>query len=171
MDLATAPLAGLHARLGTVAVLGNHDYAQPIKLSALLATRGVAVLENRAMQRGPITILGFGDLYSKHAKLPGLMTQYRKLGGWPIVLSHTPDIVPRLPPTLPLILAGHLHCGQVRIPLLSPPASVSNYGTRYLCGVVKEPTHLTVVGAGLGVSQMPLRFAAAPDFWMIKLGR
>ena len=63
------------------------------------------------------------------------------------------------------------HCGQIHLPFVPPPRGVTKYGDRYRCGVVREPGRITVVTGGLGVSQLPLRLNAPPDYWVIDIGR
>lgn len=48
-----------------------------------------------------------------------------------ILLTHTPDIFPKLQHPVNLVLAGHTHGGQVRLPLLGPIFTASRYGDKY----------------------------------------
>jgi predicted MPP superfamily phosphohydrolase len=85
-------------------------------------------------------------------------------------MSHSPDIVPDLDPSFKLILAGHTHCGQIAPWPFGPIVTASVYGRRYACGLIREGDRLTLVSAGLGVSDLPLRIGTTPDFWTIDLG-
>lgn len=167
---ALAPLAGLRARWGTVAVLGNHDYmrgAGPTR--AALRKLGIHVLSNSASRVGPLTIGGLGDLTSNDAKVDQTIDAMRHLGGPTIMLAHQPDSFADLPRDIPLMLAGHTHCGQIAPPLIGPIETGSDYGRRYVCGVVREHGATLVVGAGLGTSDLPFRFGAHNDVWLITL--
>jgi len=166
-----APLAGLRAPLGTVAVLGNHDYDAQAPLEALLPRAGVTLLQNEAVRRGPVTIIGIGDLVTGHSHPDQAYALSRPLGGLPIALSHSPDITPQLDPALRLVLAGHTHCGQISPWPIGPILTASAYGRRYACGLIREGERRILVTAGLGVSNLPFRLGAAPDFWVIDLGR
>lgn len=169
-DAAIAPLAGLRARLGTVAVLGNHDHwLDTAAVHMALARAKITVLDNRAVRVGPLAIGGVDDAFTHHADLPATLADLARVGGIPILLSHSPDIFPQVPATVPLTLAGHTHCGQIILPLYGPVATASRYGERYRCGVVREGGKLLVVGAGIGTSILPFRLGAAPDLWVIEL--
>jgi len=166
---ATAPLAGLRARYGVLAVLGNHDYSGRNKtdLPPWLERQGITVLRNEAVRRGALTIAGADDPY--HGKYHGKALDHaaRALPGPTVVLSHTPDIAPSLPARYPLVLAGHTHCGQIAPPLIGPITASSNYGLRYACGLIREPGRDVLVTAGIGTSGVPLRIGAVPDFWLL----
>jgi predicted MPP superfamily phosphohydrolase len=165
-----APLARLHAPLGTVAVLGNHDYGGRKALESWLPRVGVTLLQNEAIRRGPLTMLGVGDIMTGHAKPRRTFARSRPLGGLPIVLSHSPDVTPELDTSLRLVLAGHTHCGQISPWPIGPIMTASRYGRRYACGLIREGDRIILVTAGLGTSNLPLRLGAAPDLWVIDLG-
>jgi uncharacterized protein len=168
---AVAPLAGLRARLGTVAVLGNHDDPDHRALDALLPRVGVTLLDNQAVRRGPLTILGVGDTFTGHARPAEALAAARPLGGQPVVLAHEPDVTPKLDRSLHLVLAGHTHCGQIAPWPIGPIVTASAYGRRYACGVVSEGDRTILITAGLGTSNLPLRLGAPPDLWVIDFGR
>ncbi|AHE56328.1 hypothetical protein NX02_23570 [Sphingomonas sanxanigenens DSM 19645 = NX02] len=166
-----APLRGLRARLGVVAVLGNHDHWRDTQaFHRALRGIGITVLANDAARRGPITIAGIDDHYSHHADVGATMRAVRALGGPVIALSHSPDVAPALPAAVPLF-AGHTHCGQIRLPLVGRPATMSRYGERYACGLIREGERTVLVGAGLGTSVVPLRIGVPPDFWVVTVGK
>jgi len=165
------PLSHLHARLGVVAVIGNHDWwtgADPVR--ALLAAAHIRILENAAMPVGPLALGGMGDLYDEHADLDATLRAMRAIPGAHVLLTHSPDIAPQLPRDAPLLLAGHTHCGQVVLPIYGPLASVTRYGERYRCGIRREGARTVIVTAGLGTSGGPFRFGAPPDLWLLTMG-
>lgn len=168
---AMAPLAAIRAPLGTVAVLGNHDHWRDAARGRAELTRlGVTVLANSAVRRGPLAIAGIDDDFSGHADALNTIALARQLGGVPLALSHSPDVFPQVPSDVPLTLAGHTHCGQVRYPWGGTPATMSRYGDRYACGLIRENDHTLIVSAGLGTSVLPFRFFSHPDMWVITLG-
>ncbi|MCH6115729.1 hypothetical protein MMA20_23650, partial [Salmonella enterica] len=89
-----------------------------------------------AVRVGPLAIGGVDDAFTHHADLPATLADLARVGGIPILLSHSPDIFPQVPVTVPLTLAGHTHCGQIILPLYGPVATASRYGDRYRCGAV-----------------------------------
>jgi hypothetical protein len=165
-----APLKKLHPPLGVVAVLGNHDHwSGPGDVTSLLEQAGITVLANDVTARGPIVIGGVDDDYSKHANIAATMAKLRPFEGARIILTHSPDIAPRLPRDVRLLLAGHTHCGQGVLPFYGPVASVSRFKDRYRCGLVRDPGLAVIVTGGLGTSGPPLRFGAPPDLWLITI--
>ncbi|HEY0044682.1 MAG TPA: metallophosphoesterase [Allosphingosinicella sp.] len=165
-----APLGGLRSRLGTFAVLGNHDHwrnEQEVKVA--LREREITVLDNEAAQAGPLAIGGLDDAFTDHADLPGLLRELDRLPGARLILSHSPDPFPDMPSGIGLMLAGHTHCGQINLPFHSSVSHVSRYGDRYACGRIEEEGKVLIVGAGLGTSVLPLRLGAVPDIWLVTL--
>lgn len=165
-----APLRRLTPRLGTVAVMGNHDHwtgVAPVR--AAMAAAGVTVLDNQAQRFGALTVVGIDDRYTKHDRIGEAMASARVLPGPRLIVTHGPDVVPDLPPDAPLVLSSHTHCGQIVLPIYGPLAIPSVYGSRYLCGIVREGGRATIVGAGVGTSVVPLRLGAPPDIWLLTL--
>lgn len=172
------PLSRLRARLGVVAVLGNHDYwTAPDAIRAVLRRAGITVLANQAVRRGPVAIIGIDDAYSGHDDVAAAMSSWRRVGGIPLVLTHSPDLVHELRGGFPLVMAGHTHCGQVVLPGFGPVLMRAPrehwrklYDPRYRCGVVRDAHRLVVVTAGLGSGTSPIRLGAPPDWWLLKVG-
>lgn len=170
-DEIAASLKTLKAPLGVYAVLGNHDHWRDgPAMKRAVAAAGIPVLVNQAVRAGPLTIAGADDIHTRNADIEALTRSAAALPGPTVVLSHSPDIAPILPPQFGLVLAGHTHCGQIVLPLVGYLATASRYGERYACGLVREPGRTTIVSAGLGNSVLPFRFGAPPDFWMVTLG-
>jgi hypothetical protein len=167
---ALAPLGGLRSRLGTFAVLGNHDYWRSARDAHLaLGSAGVKVLGNSAARAGPLAIGGLDDAFTGHDDLQETLEALKRVGGVPILVSHSPDPFARTPSDVRLMLAGHTHCGQIRLPLIGALTYESQYGDRYGCGIIREDGKTLVVGAGLGTSVLPLRIGAVPDMWLITI--
>jgi len=165
------PLRALRPRLGTIAVLGNHDHWRNAgETRQALRDAGVIVLDNNAAQAGPLAIGGLGDAFTAHDDLPATLQAMRRLQGARLLLSHDPDPFPELPDDVRLMFAGHTHCGQIRLPLLGALMTESDYGQRYACRRIDENGRSLFVTAGLGTSIVPLRLGAFPDLWLITLG-
>lgn len=166
-----APLAGLRARFGTIAVLGNHDHWRDAPaMRAALTRAGIRVLVNQAVQAGPLSVGGLDDQRTGHNRDNQTYAAMRALPGARVLLSHSPDPFATLPPDIGLMLAGHTHCGQIRIPIYGALTNDSAYGDRYACGFIEENGRKLIVTAGLGASILPLRLLAPPDFWMVTVG-
>jgi len=162
-------LSRLRAPLGVFAVLGNHDWKQAgDRVWRVLEDAGVEVLENRAVRAGDFHVAGLADLRCRRPDLPTALATVPP--GEPVVLlAHDPDVFPYVPDRVALTLSGHLHGGQVAIPVLRRPAIPSRYGERYARGhVVEEDRHL-FVSSGVGTSGLPLRLLAPPEVVVLEL--
>lgn len=167
---ALAPLKGLHAPLGVLAVPGNHDHWTGLAaVRSALAAAQIPLFANQVVRRGPLVIGAVDDAFSGHAQTAQVAAAMRRVPGPGLVLTHSPDIAPSLPPDVPLLLAGHTHCGQVVLPWFGSIADGRYYDPRYRCGLIVEGGRTTVVSAGLGGS-LPIRFGAPPDLWLLTLG-
>jgi uncharacterized protein len=166
-----APLGKLSAPLGVVVVPGNHDHwFDWEQLAAELARyRQIAVLRNQAVQRGPVVIGGVDDDFTGRADLPATVAAMAGKAGPRIMLSHSPDIFPQVPVDVDLVLAGHTHCGQIAYPWGGAPATMSDYGDLYACGVTRQHGKKLVTSAGLGTSLLPLRLFTHPEIWLIEI--
>ena len=172
-----APLAGLRAPLGVVAVLGNHDSRSALNRVALssrdwvvaFSRIGITLLQDGVVRRGPLVIGGLKDIYTRKPDLPDTMTAMARMGGARLILSHGPDVFPALPNTPSLTLVGHTHCGQVALPFAGIVYVPSKYGTRYGCGLYRDGAKTMIVAAGIGTSGLPFRLLAPPDIWLITI--
>jgi uncharacterized protein len=86
-----------------------------------------------------------------------------------ILLSHTPDHLPwARRQKIDLMLAGHNHGGQVRLPLVGPVYSPSGFGTRYASGLFYEPPTMLYVSRGIA-GRHPLRIDCLPELTRLVL--
>lgn len=92
-----------------------------------------------------------------------------------IVLTHSPDaVVEAARHGIRLVLAGHTHGGQVRLPFVGALITRTEIGRRYDRGLFTwpgaangaEPT-LLFVNAGVGTSLLPVRFLDPPTYAVI----
>lgn len=149
-------LSGL-AALPVVGVLGNHDWdAGGEEIRAALEAVGLPVLEESAMPLldGRLWVAGVGDLWRRKP------SPAKALAGVPadapvILLTHNPDVVLQVPPSVPLVLAGHTHGGQVRIRNKVLHTISKKHGNRWSHGWY--PDERLFVTAGLGTSKWPIR--------------
>ena len=166
-----APLAALQARHGIAVVPGNHDhwFDWPALKAELQRHRNVTVLENEGAQFGPVAIGGVDDDFTGQADIQATQAALLPLNGPRIWLSHSPDIFPSVPVGADLVLAGHTHCGQIAYPWGGSPATMSDYGETYACGVKRLHGKTLVTTAGLGTSLLPIRLFTQPEIWLIEL--
>ena len=168
-----AILKGFSAPLGTYSVLGNHDWwFSGDRVRRGLEENGIKVLENEVAQlnaRGTsLWLVGLADLWTRQQRIEETVAQVPE--GQPVIaLTHNPDIFPRLPQRVPLLLAGHTHGGQVRFPLIGTVVESSRYGDRYVRGHVIENNHHLFVTTGIGTSIVPVRFGVTPEIVLLTL--
>lgn len=166
-----ALLGGLRSRLGSFAVLGNHDWghAGP-RMPAALAGEGIVVLENSVARVDTgFWIAGLGDYMKRSADVNGTLEQVPQ--GEPVLLlSHNPDVFPQVPERVALTLSGHTHGSQIAIPFLRDRATPSNFGARYIGGHVVEGGRHLYVSDGIGTSRLPIRFRSKPEIAVLELG-
>jgi hypothetical protein len=82
-----------------------------------------------------------------------------------ILLCHFPYVLDFLPPgAFDLVLAGHMHDGQISLPL-GPKRKYrfAHPNTRYAVGLYPRPASTMHVSAGLGTTFVPFRFFARPE--------
>jgi predicted MPP superfamily phosphohydrolase len=162
-------LAALHAPLGVVAVLGNHDWAHDGPgVRAALQENGIPVLENDAIRAGDFWLAGVDDT---RFRAPDVEHALRDVpdDAPVILLSHDPDQFPHVPDRVALTVSGHLHGGQVGVPVIRRPFIPSRFGERYARGhVVEDGRHLYVT-AGFGTTGWPVRFLAPPEVVILRL--
>jgi uncharacterized protein len=118
-------LQTLESRLGTYAVLGNHDI-YPVgaqsEVTAALTEAGIRVLWNQiAYPLGTeLPIVGLADFWSREFNPAPVFSQLSAETPR-IVLSHNPDTANRLQSwRIDLQLSGHSHGGQIVLPGLGP---------------------------------------------------
>lgn len=183
-------LAGQLAEIApAVYVTGNHE-ARLKDLSALeagLAARGVRVLRDGWMPlaRGgeEIALIGLDDpgfaagedwtlaegLDQTQARLSALLAQAGDR--FSLVLSHRPELLPAYAEAgADLVLSGHAHGGQVRLPgiggLFAPGQGIL---PRLTSGVYARGETRLVVSRGLGNSSFPLRVFNPPEIVTVTL--
>lgn len=170
-ELFAPQLKGLHAPLGVYAVLGNHDWWYNGKrVRQALEQNGLRVLDDEVAEiqfRGTtFWLAGLADLWTRPQRVEETIAKIPE-GQTIIALTHNPDIFPSLPDRVKLLLAGHTHGGQVRLPLIGTVVQASDYGERYLRGHVVEDGHDLFVTTGIGTSIAPVRFGVPPEIVLL----
>jgi hypothetical protein len=170
-ELVAGPLGVVHAPLGVLAVLGNHDWrTDGPRVTAALRDAGATVLENEAarLDRG-LWVAGVEDTTERVPDVGAALRDVPK--GEPLlVLSHDPDLFPSIPPSASLTLSGHTHGGQVNLgSSLRGMVIPSIFGDRYARGHVVEGGRHLYVTSGVGTSNHPVRFGRPPEIVVLTL--
>lgn len=165
-------------RLGTVAILGNHDYgffwkspkiAQQVTES--LAELEVPTLRNAVIDVGGLQFAGIDDLYTRHFN-PALTLSQLDPAKATVVLVHNPDAVdqPGWGNYRGWVLSGHTHGGQCKPPLLPPPFLPVENRT-YVAGEYDGGAGKRLyVNRGLGYLER-VRFNCRPEITVFTLER
>jgi predicted MPP superfamily phosphohydrolase len=152
------------------AILGNHDAIyDPAIVRRRLGKLGIEVLGNTWRQveiRGePVIVIGQEAPW--FAPAPDL--KKCPTGSFRFCLSHTPDQFGWARRNqVDLMLAGHVHGGQIRLPVIGPLFVPSRYSRRYDSGTFYAAPTLMHVTRGLA-GREPLRFKCPPEVVRITL--
>lgn len=164
-------LGEIRSRLGTFAVLGNHDvWVGAVAVRQALEEQGIMVLSNSACQPSqdtPLWLAGVDPMTMRpdpRAALAGIPN-----GHYTILLSHSPDILAEEGVAkADLVLAGHTHGGQVRIPFIGPLFIPSRFGTKYDQGWFEDAGTRMYVNRGLALLFWPSRFHCPREIAVFK---
>ncbi len=186
---ALEPLKNLHPQLGTYIVMGNHDHGiyrlftpeqrrppdRSDLVSDMLARSGLIVLKNTQseIRIGGETLLitGIEDALSGQADIVKTL-QGSGSGSAPVLLmSHNPDVIlDPLSRLANLIVAGHTHGGQIRLPWYGPVSALPTHiGRKYDQGSFALGSGTTLlITRGVGESGPRARLFAPPEIMMIR---
>lgn len=165
------------------------------RLVAALREAGVTVLRNRAvlLERRPfgatstsgeaparprragegvatgVYLVGVDDNYLNRDDLDAALRGVPP-GPPAILLAHSPDIVvDRDVSRFALVLAGHTHGGQIRLPMVGT-LETQTRTRRYIEGLYRLPHGGWLhVSGGVGTSEIPLRFLVQPSATLLRL--
>jgi uncharacterized protein len=160
-------------RFGSLAVLGNHDYANgAARMTAQLEKHGIRVLRNESARIGDDTgelwIAGIDDA------LLGSPDPARAFAGVPsrahaIALWHESDWAEQVVDHGALLqLSGHSHGGQVRLPVAGTVAAPAG-GRRFVKGLNLAAGMPVYTTRGVGVFRPPVRFRCSPEVTLVTL--
>lgn len=178
-DLINAVLDhAVKGKIGSVAILGNHDYGVnwsesevADNISAQFEKRGITVLRNEKKELGGGAFLGLDDLWSANFKPELVMPSYDPQQA-SIALCHNPDAC-----DLKVwngykgwILSGHTHGGQCKPPFLNAPILPVANG-RYTAGAIDLFDGRSLyINRGVG-HLFQVRFNVRPEITLFKLNK
>jgi predicted MPP superfamily phosphohydrolase len=168
-----APLLGrLRWKIAAFAILGNHDYRHDLDvIRGELRRLDHLVLQNSWREievRGErLLVIGHEGPWLRPA--PDLRDCPQ--GPFRLCLSHTPDNMKWARRNgMDLVLAGHVHGGQIRVPPFGSILVPSQCGRRYDCGAFEEGETLLYVSRGVS-GEHPVRYNCRPEVTLITLRR
>jgi predicted MPP superfamily phosphohydrolase len=156
-------LAPLEARLGKYAILGNHDERhQPRAIVAELERAGFETLEGQwtTIDADGATI-ALGGTSAPWG--PDVDPRAIPPADFRILLSHTPDRFYRAVSwDIDLMLSGHNHGGQIRLPFVGAIFMPSIYSRRFDRGFFRRGNTLMYVSEGIA-GMHPVRYGCTPE--------
>ena len=158
------------------AVMGNHDVlVSRLEVTDALVSRGYPVLHNSAMplekDGARLWLAGVADtIVGTGADLDAAIPQGRARATEPLILmAHEPDYADQVVGSgVDLMLSGHTHGGQVRIPFM-PPLDLPPMGRKYVEGHFSLQDLQLYVTRGIGTVGVPFRFRCPPEITLITL--
>ena len=162
--------AAVRGRLGTFAVLGNWEHKARIGADLARAAyerAGVVFLCNESATLehagARIRVVGFDDPVIGRPD-PAAALATRSPAALDVWLIHAPayiDTLPRDTPAPAVIVSGHTHGGQIRLPgitLFTPPGS-----GRYVSGWYRDALAPLYVSRGIGTASVRMRLCCPPE--------
>lgn len=165
-------LGKLQARLGVVAVIGNHDWWDDgANIRRAFERAGITVLDNAGARRvvdgKPLWIAGLADAMTRW---PSWDAALSGAGDAPVIaITHNPVPFHTMPAGPAILIAGHTHGGQVRLPFIGSLITSRGIPNRWMASHIAENGHDMFVSTGIGTSIMPIRFLTPPVIDVLEL--
>src|ERR1700722_17546502 len=168
-------LSRIHCPL-RYAILGNHDFLVGAHaVTDALLSHGIPVLANSsvALERDGrrLWLAGTQDALEGRPNLTATLPDGRNPDQEPLILLvHEPDFADHVVGRqIALMLSGHTHGGQVRLPFL-PPLLLPKMGERYVEGHFRLGDGMQLyVNRGIGAVNLPFRFRCPPEISVLTL--
>jgi predicted MPP superfamily phosphohydrolase len=159
-------LAPLNAPFGVIAVLGNHDDDRD--MPAALTARGFVVLRDA---RSQITIRGepvdFVGIRYWTRRLVDIAHLLRGASPNVVLLAHTPKrLVEATTLSVPLMLSGHTHGGQIVLPGIG---AIAAREFPVIAGSARRENTTVFVSRGIGTVYVPVRLNCPPEVAILTL--
>ena len=158
-------------------VTGNHEIWLPeserVRLQTGLRNLGVDILDNETSviekNNGKITMLGLADVNLIDETLRKMRNKIKTEGT--ILLAHEPQNIDYYSACdVDLVLSGHAHGGQIRIPFLGGfVAPDQGFFPAYSEGIITKNNTTMIVSRGLGNSIFPQRIFNRPELVLVEI--
>jgi predicted MPP superfamily phosphohydrolase len=172
-------LGQLRAPGGIYAVWGTKEVDLPHFLEPVLVDLGIIVLNDKAMEvrvhDHRLWLMGIYPTREPHTEEPILRALMDEApdGAFTLLLYHVPDLMPQATALgVDLMLAGHTHGGQWRLPGFGAILTSSRYWKRYEAGQYRQGNTYLYVSRGLGLEGFGTprsRFFCPPEVVAITL--
>lgn len=160
------------------AILGNSEHKPWLETQVLveaLSFEGMRLLMNSSdvIRRGDdsIAVVGVDDAYSRHADIDAAFREVDP-NSFIVFLTHCPSLTPQgIERGADLVLAGHTHGGQVRLPFFGPIWTHMRANQKLNDGLYTFDHSVLFVNRGVGTSNLRFRFLCPPEIAYITLHR
>jgi hypothetical protein len=169
-------MACLDAPLGVYAVPGNHDYIVGIDTwhRQVRAHPRIVDLTNAAVTRevggARLCVAGVDD-YSMGAPRMDILPAPEERD-FTLLLAHDPDQAERarrVCDRVDLVVSGHTHGGQVRLPWIGALRNPAEREDLYEEGLRRRPWTQVYTSRGVGTVHLPVRFLCRPEVAVLEL--
>lgn len=168
-------LAMLPSQCLKFATLGNWDHWSGVKVkefSAAFSKLGIELLDNENKMidslPGPFSIIGVDDPTNGWEKMEKAFDKVSEKN-FNLFLAHSPNVISRISEQpVDLLVCGHTHGGQVRVPGIKPfwlPKKCEGY----VAGFYEKDGKKMYVNRGLGTSVAPIRFLCRPEITVFEI--
>ena len=161
-------LGELNSGRNIYASLGNHDtWYGKAAIGRVLTNAGITVLDNKSVSKDNFCFVGIADFDT--ARPNPNAAQNCAAQAVKIVITHSPDALGFTPKDSAIIAAGHTHGGQINIPLIGRRVTATQSGRAYVYGLEAYNKSPVFISAGIGMSILPARFRAPPEYVVVTL--
>lgn len=162
----------IHATTGKYIIKGNKDYNKTY--DQIISQTDFTLLDNNYdliyyKDNNPILLTGTGSMLKKEANIDQALAYLKDNNLFTISLIHEPDLVDELVnEKINLVLAGHSHLGQVRLPFIGSLYNVPGSETYNNSYYNIDNTKMYVSG-GIGTSLLKFRLFNRPSINLYRL--
>jgi len=181
-------LSGISGIAPIYYVTGNHEYRGDIwAIREELASHGVIILSDNyiliEIKNNEIIIAGIDDPdkklfgspnYNQNDSMEGAFRELDEISLYKILIAHRPEIIENYKKySFDLILSGHTHGGQVRIPFIVNGLYAPNQGLfpRYGGGIYVHGNLTHIISRGLSINPILPRIFNPPELVIIEIYR
>ena len=186
-------LGKLKVKKGIFGVFGNHDYFRYTildtilrnkttsrlndyaRMAEVLNNKGISIITNSHkyinINGQDICIIGVGERGSRPYDMARALPSVEN-NSFKILICHYPDVIfdPDIS-KVDLVLAGHTHGGQIRLPIFGALVNWSKLPLKYASGLSRHNGIILHVSPGFGTASLPLRFLCKPEATLLELSR
>lgn len=173
----TDAFKNIYARYGKYAILGNHDCYDKERVIKVFDDSGFKYLENSyesilSKNNENIYIMGLGDTLNNLDDIEKMTSSIKDSVGFKIVLVHEPDISEKIIEStdVDLILGGHSHNGQIRLPFIGA-LYTPNGAKKYYDEYYKVNDTDIYISSGIGVSNINMRLFNRPSINFYRINK